>query len=554
MRSVELGTGRQLSWRGDGLVAAGKHRVTTSMRSRIAHAAPLNGPLSWPFLERYRTAQPGWRREHRLGMTENTTSKAAASSANPTPVASSGRAFIRGAEVTGNNAAAVDEDRSVTLGAVDAGSVERALRLVDATNTEPMLAAWRLADDKRHTGSSRIVSDRAALAAGLILAEERSPLLVSEFATLFRTRLTPDARRLMGVENVPVMADVHRDERAWYARCWRAVHSIIDTFNAWPARGRLMSREERVAVIAACDPEMQVVKSERAREFTYAWLDMTLQTLPEQYRDAWRGGLSADQTAVRAPSQRMPWRRNQALAGHPEVPELRQHVVDNADTQTIEAPRPVLEIDATPHPRRMAKSSRFAGADGAYEMAYAANITIMVAEPGRAHAHPQLIMAASLHRFGRSTAEHTLAGIKSIQDRGWRPNRLTADRGYSAGLTPADFHDPLSRMGVELVCPSLRAGGVQRPALGDDLIEDAATYPAEQTSVHAGRRDEWLRTYAHDRQAIESLNASMKAEHGLNESPNRRMRGLAAQSFLFTLIIAATNLDRIDKFLTDTKS
>lgn len=29
------------------------------------------------------------------------------------------------------------------------------------------------------------------------------------------------------------------------------------------------------------------------------------------------------------------------------------------------------------------------------------------------------------------------------------------------------------------------------------------------------------------------------------------MRGLAAQSFVFTLIAAATNLHRIDKFLTD---
>lgn len=423
-----------------------------------------------------------------------------------------------------------DAHRRGTRHAVDADTVQRALHLVDATDTESMLAAWRLDDKQRPTGVRRTVSDRAAMAAALILAEEGTPLFVSEFATLFRTRLTPAARRLMGVENVPVMADSQRDERAWYARCWRTVHSIIDPFNAWPAPSRLMSREERAAVIAKRDPEMQAVKSIRAREFTYAWLEMTLQVLPEQYRNAWQGGLSADQTPLRAPSQLKPWRRNHRLPGSPEVPEHRQYIDDNGNTQTIEVPRPVLEIDATPYPRRTTKNIR--SSDAAYEMAYAANITLMVTEPGNAQTHPQLIMAASLHQFGRSTAEHTLAGIKSIQERGWNPNQLTADRGYSAGLAPAHFHNPLSQLGVQLITDPSRLGARDASATGGAKAEVG---------------DHWMRDYAHARNASESFNVHLQHARPLQG----RMRGLAAQNFVFTIHAAATNLHRIDEFLSD---
>lgn len=536
---------------------------------------------------------------------------------------------------------------------------ELALRRVDATGTPDMLVDWRKSDRAYRGGRTAAVSDRANMAVGLILAEERSPLLISEFATAFRVRLTPEARQVLGVENVKVMSDANRDQRAWYARCWRGVHSIINTFNAWPAPGQVMTRAEREAAVAARTPEMQAVKSARAREFTYAWLEMTLQALPEEYRNAWKGSLSADQTAVRAPSQLMPWRRDHELPGSPEVPNKWRIVDENGDTQHIEAPRPVLEIDATPYPRNKSKKDKtFAGGDSAYELSYAANITMMVTEPGQPLAHPQLIMAASLHRFGRSIAEHTLAGIASLQQRGWTPKRLTVDLGYSAGIAPINFHIPLSKMGVQLVsdyhrsrlgthqtisggallvegtpvCPatpmdlrtatkdandgtitpaqwrqrkdrlnkfSLRPKEKVNPDDGSQpwmcparglsptvncvIVEMAAkakvdpTRPKVHQKMLPGHLDrvcrqhsvrieaeelamfqtlkygseEWSKTYSHDRQSMESMNAHLKTGHGIHESRNRRIHGLAAQSFVFTLIVAAANLGRINKFLSD---
>lgn len=542
---------------------------------------------------------------------------------------------------------------------IDEAKAELALRRVDATGTPDMLSAWRFEDQTYRGGRRPAVTDRANLAVGLLLAEERSPLLVSEFATAFRTRLTAGARRVLGVENVKMMSDPNRDQRAWYARCWRGIHSIVDTFDAWPAPGQVMSLEERTAALAARDPKMQAIKSVRAREFTYAWLEMTLQALPEEYRNAWQGGLSADQSAVRAPSQLMPWRRDHELDGSPEVPNQWEIVDENGDKTLIEAPRPVLEIDATPYPLNKSKKDKtFKGGDLAYEMSYAANITMMVTEPGQPLAHPQLIMSASLHRFGRSIAEHTLAGIESLQTRGWNPKRLTVDLGYSAGIAPANFHIPLSKLGVQLVSDYHRSrlGTHQALSGGALLVEGTAVCPATPLELRTATKDanegtitpqqwrdrkdrlnkfslrpkekvnaedgsqpwmcparglsptvkcvivdmaakakedptrpkvhksmlpghldrvckqhsirieaeelamfqtlkygseEWAKTYSHDRQSMESMNAHLKTGHGLHESRNRRMHGLAAQSFVFTLVIAAANLGRINKFLSD---
>lgn len=65
--------------------------------------------------------------------------------------------------------------------------------------------------------------------------------------------------------------------------------------------------------------------------------------------------------------------------------------------------------------------------------------------------------------------------------------------------------------------------------------------------VDAEAAGEWVHLYAPVRRASESLNMQMQSARGLQG----RMRGLAARSFVFTFIAGATNLHRIDTFLTD---
>lgn len=542
---------------------------------------------------------------------------------------------------------------------IDADRISLNLRRVDATGTPDMLIAWHAEDATYRGGRRPLISSRAYMAVALTLVEEGTPLLLSKMATAFRVRLTPEARQLLGVDKVKPKANAHRDQRAWYARGARAVHTIIEPFDAWPAPRQVMSLAEREAALAARTPEMQAKKAPRARQFTNAWLEMTLQALPQEYRDAWTGALTADQTAVKAPSQLMPWRRDHEIDGSPEVPNQWEVVDENGDVQLIEAPRPVLEIDATPYPKDKSKKDKtFKGGDLSYELSFAANIMMMVTEPGKRDVHPQLVMAASLHKFGRSVAEHTLAAVESIQERGYHPKQLTVDLGYSAGIAPVNFHLPLAKMGVQLisdyhrgqvgvskaipggallveglpVCPAtpldlrtatkdanertitpvewrakkdrlkkfaLRpkeavnpddgsqpwmcpARGLsptvkcvivemskkakvdpKRPKVHQKMLPGHLDKVCRQHSVRIAAEDlamfqpighgseAWSRKFGHGRQSIESLNEHLKSSHFLHESRRRRIHGLAAQSFIFTLILTAANLRRINKFLAE---
>jgi hypothetical protein len=60
---------------------------------------------------------------------------------------------------------------------------------------------------------------------------------------------------------------------------------------------------------------------------------------------------------------------------------------------------------------------------------------------------------------------------------------------------------------------------------------------------------EWARTYRRDRASVESTNKTLKTEFNLNDTGARRLRGLAAQQFYFTMMIVAANFKRIVEFL-----
>ena len=526
---------------------------------------------------------------------------------------------------------------------------------IDRSNVLERIKLWRAEDraGKRGGGRPPKLGDRAILVMSLLLMMEGTPILITELRNAFWLRLDDDARAALGIGHLRNTGNSARDAKAKYDRVWRSLHSLIDTFDAWPAPRRLMDLEERQRVVAERDSEMQRVKSERARWFTNALIEMTLRAQHPDLQKAWQGGLSADQSALKAPSQAKPWRRDGELPGRPEVP--------NRIKKTGElVRRPVMEVDATPYPiDKGAKNKEFTGNSSAFEHSYAANIFIMVTEPDQPLAHPQLIAAASLHRFGGSISEHTIAGVDSILDRGWPAKRLTVDRGYSGGMSVDKFHLPMAERGIGLVIDYNRGekgvrkntvggaleleGALYCPALPDklrtltldveddvvtpdtyyDLIEERRHYrlkpkekpdergaqpmscPAlgpsatvecplrklhpkattkktrplidedllpihpdlicKQTSVKIERHDgidtrqllhygskEWHTMYKHDRNSMEGVNAYLKeGRERMREAGARRVRGLAAQNYVFTMMLVSANLRRLAKFMRD---
>jgi len=536
---------------------------------------------------------------------------------------------------------------------------------VDASDIVPLVERYKREDNegKRAGGRPPVLNTRKCIILALVLADDRTKLNIHEFAVALQHRMTEEACIALGVDGVKETGDPQQDYWNWYMRLERALHTIIDTFDAWPAKRLLHTRAEREKAIADRDPGMRAVKEPRAREFTNTMLDVSIQAIPEPYASAWKGALSADQSAIPAPSQRMPWKRDHELEGSPEVPDEIEVFDEDGNAEWVEAPRKVLEIDATPYPRDKGKQDKdFNGRPSEFDHAYAANIMMMMTEPDDPYAHPQMVVAASLHKFGRSIAEHTIAGVDWVLEKGRPVKRLTVDRGYSAGISLDEFHKPLAQRGVGLVIDYAKwqltarketvAGGLQIegdvlcPATPVDLrtlSEDARTHkitpkeyfakvlerqkyrarpkgapdenggvymfcPARRESpmvtceyvhMHAkasrnpavalkrphidpellpGIKDticrdetfrlewddaletrqvfqfatpEWLKTYSHDRQSQESFNVYLKDVHGLGDPDRRQMRGLAAQNFIFTMVLTVANFSRLNKFLAD---
>lgn len=63
--------------------------------------------------------------------------------------------------------------------------------------------------------------------------------------------------------------------------------------------------------------------------------------------------------------------------------------------------------------------------------------------------------------------------------------------------------------------------------------------------------DKWLAVYRTDRNTIESVNDKLKADFDIDVSSDRRMRGLAANQYVFAFKVAALNYKRIADYARD---
>ncbi|WP_150307214.1 hypothetical protein [Planctomonas psychrotolerans] len=564
-----------------------------------------------------------------------------------------------------------DED-SITSGSgkttkFTAQDVELAGRRIDAAGVLPKIAEWRAEDRymKRGGGRPSLLDDRAILIVSLMLMVEGSRLFVTEMRNVFHYRLTDDARVALGVAGIINTGEHHKDADGWYHRVWRSLHSMIDTWDGWPAPKVLLNREERAEVMSLRDKNMTKRKLERSRWFTNAMLEMTIKAQPRDIRRAWKGAISADQTTVKAPSQKKRWRRDEKT--RQEVPkynlktreEIAKWVMEiDADLYPIDKSAEQKDHDAATAPSAPNAKKRSPGYK--WELTYMANLFIQVAEqPGVAPGHPQLIIAASLGTPNKDTAEHTLAAIVSVKERGHHISRLTVDRGYNGGMKAEDFHIPMKAMNVPLVvdykvtqkgikggkggaiqvegahyCPATPKQLLEATPEMDQQLIDFHTYRArieerrnyrlkpkekpdeqgnqpmmcpafgptatvecpwrekhpkssakpkavilkrnlpakpdricKQVSVsfhaldgvehdqllHYGS-DEWARTYAHDRNSMESMNEYLKdGPEDLRNSASRRLRGMAAQQYLITMMLVTANLRKIARFILEQK-
>jgi len=315
---------------------------------------------------------------------------------------------------------------------------------LDIAGVLPKFAEWRAADAKYRGGRERFIDDRAIMVACMLLRVDESPMWITEMGNLFHYRLDDDGRRELGIAGVPDTGAVEVDRIRWFNRAWRAFHAVVDTMDPWPGSRLLLDREGRIAQMTLREKNNARAKQERIDWFSGAMLEMTFQIQPREIRREWRGALSVDQTAVRAPSQR-------GRSRH--TPDTKIEVIHYNDDGT-EKPVYVLEPDADRYPKKFSNKPREGDGTASqleYEWSYMADIVVQAADnPGTRAKHPLLAMSVGLSKPNEDIGGTTVRAMKAIKARGHHVSRLTADLGY-IGLGPVNYNVPMKEIGVPLV-------------------------------------------------------------------------------------------------------
>jgi hypothetical protein len=343
-----------------------------------------------------------------------------------------------------------------------------------------LLATWRAEDREKKApgGVKPKIDDLAILTVVMMLLSEQSMIFVREMGRVFEHRLDDEARRELGI------AHLYDNDKPndWYFLAWRAMHRIIDLWDAWPAPRRLLTRDERSSLDALRDKNIERRAHERSMTFTNTLLEATAQNLPRAVRRQ-RLALSVDQTVLRAPSQKNRWPRENGV----EQPMFIAGTDKEQPKYAMELEADLYPIDKGEKERVFSKHTKENGkasvkqARSRWLLAYTANLIIDVNEDptGDPTEAPQLIRGASLTTPNKGIGFHTVELVKNIQERGYDIARLSSDLGYSAGLTMEDFHRPMRELGVGLVFDYNRANqtGVRGQVGGAKLVEGGQFCP-----------------------------------------------------------------------------
>ncbi|WP_411700976.1 hypothetical protein [Conyzicola sp.] len=338
--------------------------------------------------------------------------------------------------------------------------VKLASHRIDLAGVLPKIAEWRKEDAVYRGGRPRVLDDRAILIACMLLRADESPMHITGMANIFRCRLDDDARTWLGLDHVKDTGVLEQDQIRWLNRTWRSFHNVLDTMDAWPGPRKLLNREERIELLSMRERNDARRKQERIDWFSNAMLEMTFRMQPRDVRRAWGGALSVDQTAISAQSQRG---RSKNVAGTRDE-EIRY----NADG--TEKHKLVLEPDADYYLRKLGKVD---GGQPEYFWAYTVDIVIQAAAKAGVKAkHPLLAMSVGVSRPNQDIGGNTVKAMKSIQGRGHRIQRLTADLGYAGNLGAENYNVPLKEIGVPIVTDyKITQKGVQGGKAGSLQVE-----------------------------------------------------------------------------------
>ena len=359
--------------------------------------------------------------------------------------------------------------------------VEYAQLFVRSTGMVEKIAEWRaenLAVLKAH-GQYRPggrpatvgLTDEHILIGMFLLAREHSELWVRTLARVFQMRLTDQARAHLNLRPITVKVNETdtEDERltkmtlAWVGRTDRALHSLLDTMDAYPAPRRLMNLAERMHEEDKRKRNSKAWNLTNKRrnkdDFAFAFTEATMRLVDPAQLDQWGGSVSIDQTTVEAASSRGPSKKERTTPG--------------ADSL-------VMEMDAgwaVKDPGRRGQED--AEHKGEATFGYKVNFAVMVPEEPRAPSpHPNLIAGMSVSTPNKEVAQEAVRMLIRLKEAGYKTGRVTTDKEYAANFVPENYYFPVTALGYTILTdyqrPRLGVMGGQRGAL---IVDGAYVCP-----------------------------------------------------------------------------
>lgn len=300
--------------------------------------------------------------------------------------------------------------------------VEFVSQLIDDSGVADQIDAWQKIDRKKAGagGRPRIVSTRTALILLLLLSTEHSALFVGEMAIIAGERLSTSSLRDLGLWGQK------RTTKQWFWPLWHALHRALDSIDPKPGhRRKFPTPEEIEATLRKREVDRTGAKQARLDWVCNQLVEATLQLVPDQYRENWKGDLCIDATVVPAFGKRgAPWGKKFHAIEHDAGWYLRDSK-HNTPTDPKKVKKAVFGWDVT--------------------IAIQTNH-----DPGVLPGFPLLVAGIAMTIPGVALIEAARDIVTGVVGRGHPVGRLTGDRGYAAGAHEDTYQLPARRLGYKI--------------------------------------------------------------------------------------------------------
>ncbi|MFF2388966.1 hypothetical protein [Agromyces sp. NPDC058104] len=312
----------------------------------------------------------------------------------------------------------------------DRNEVGYAIRFIKRSGVLSDIAEARR-EERTHTGPGGADphhTDLQILVALFLLAQEYSPMWITEVTNLLSIRLTKNARGELGL---PLPDDFRSNQdtrRRWYQNVRNAMTRIITLMDPFPELDRRTptDRAQRATFQSLRDKNLERRRKERLDRFTNLLLEGTFRELPRRFRRQ-RGHLdvTADQTFVQTAGKigRSKFDADGKEKKNPKVlePEMGWHITE-----------PLLRVENADY------GDHWGGVLNLLEITSTRN--------GEARL-PSIAIAASMSSPSVDIPEELVRLLHSINERGHTPGRVTTDLDYYARWDVERLHLPTRELG-----------------------------------------------------------------------------------------------------------